>query len=54
MYVSDTRTPMPSLYTKALPCLCDNTLIILRPMQTPSNKSIRVGVMAEKHCGVPT
>ena len=23
MYVSDARTPMPSLYTKALPCLCD-------------------------------
>ena len=23
MYVSDARTPMPSLYTKALPCLSD-------------------------------
>ena len=25
MYVSDARTPMPSLYTKALPCLSDTS-----------------------------
>ena len=27
MYVSDARTPMPSLYTKALPCLSDNMYV---------------------------
>ena len=27
MYVSDARTPMPSLYTKALPCLSDIPLL---------------------------
>ena len=26
MYVSDARTPMPSLYTKALPCLSDTMI----------------------------